>query len=126
MNKLKEKIAKLNLNFQKEMLTLGIIDFILLAFGVALYFFNISYLVIILVFLGIIVFSFYYLNRYDSMLLKKELALDDEFIEIFSYLKIYIANKESVYKALTNIKAFASPRMLERLDDLTNEIDNES
>lgn len=125
MNKLKEKIAKLNLNFQKEMLTLGIIDFILLAFGVALYFFNISYLVIILVFLGIIVFSFYYLNRYDSMLLKKELALDDEFIEIFSYLKIYIANKESVYKALTNIKAFASPRMLERLDDLTNEIDND-
>ena len=65
MNKLKEKIAKLNLNFQKEMLTLGIIDFILLALGVALYFFNISYLVIILVFLGIIVFSFYYLNRYD-------------------------------------------------------------
>ena len=125
MNKLKEKIAKLNLNFQKEMLTLGIIDFILLALGVALYFFNISYLVIILVFLGIIVFSFYYLNRYDSMLLKKELALDDEFIEIFSYLKIYIANKESVYKALTNIKEFASPRMLERLDDLTNEIDND-
>ena len=125
MNKLKEKIAKLNLNFQKEMLTLGIIDFILLALGVALYFFNISYLVIILVFLGIIVFSFYYLNRYDSMLLKKELALDDEFIEIFSYLKIYIANKESVYKALTNIKEFASHRMLERLDDLTNEIDND-
>ena len=125
MNKLKEKIAKLNLNFQKEMLTLGIIDFILLALGVALYFFNISYLVIILVFLGIIVFSFYYLNRYDSMLLKKELALDDEFIEIFSYLKIYIANKESVYKALTNIKEFASPRMLERRDDLTNEIDND-
>ena len=125
MNKLKEKIAKLSLNFQKEMLTLGIIDFILLALGVALYFFNISYLVIILVFLGIIVFSFYYLNRYDSMLLKKELALDDEFIEIFSYLKIYIANKESVYKALTNIKEFASPRMLERLDDLTNEIDND-
>ena len=125
MNKLKEKIARLNLNFQKEMLTLGIIDFILLALGVALYFFNISYLVIILVFLGIIVFSFYYLNRYDSMLLKKELALDDEFIEIFSYLKIYIANKESVYKALTNIKEFASPRMLERLDDLTNEIDND-
>ena len=125
MNKLKEKIAKLNLNFQKEMLTLGIIDFILLALGVALYFFNISYLVIILVFLGIIVFSFYYLNRYDSMLLKKELALDDEFIEIFSYLKIYIANKENVYKALTNIKEFASPRMLERLDDLTNEIDND-
>ena len=125
MNKLKEKISKLNLNFQKEMLTLGIIDFILLALGVALYFFNISYLVIILVFLGIIVFSFYYLNRYDSMLLKKELALDDEFIEIFSYLKIYIANKESVYKALTNIKEFASPRMLERLDDLTNEIDND-
>ena len=59
------------------------------------------------------------------MLLKKELALDDEFIEIFSYLKIYIANKESVYKALTNIKEFASPRMLERLDDLTNEIDND-
>ena len=125
MNKLKEKIAKLNLNFQKEMLTLGIIDFILLALGVALYFFNISYVVIILVFLGIIVFSFYYLNRYDSMLLKKELALDDEFIEIFSYLKIYIANKESVYKALTNIKEFSSPRMLERLDDLTNEIDND-
>lgn len=125
MNKLKEKMAKLNLNFQKEILTLSIIDLILLALGVVLYFFNVSYLVIILLALGIIVFSFFYLNRYDSMLLKKELALDDEFIEIFSYLKIYISNKESVYKALMNIKEFASPAMLQRLDDLTNEIDND-
>lgn len=125
MNKLKEKMAKLNLNFQKEILTLAIIDLILLALGVALYFFNVSYLVIILLGLGIIVFTFFYLNRYDSMLHKKELALDDEFIEIFSYLKIYISNKESVYKALMNIKEFSSPAMLQRLDDLTNEIDHD-
>ena len=62
MNKLKEKMAKLNLNFQKEILTLAIIDLILLALGVALYFFNVSYLVIILLGLGIIVFTFIYLN----------------------------------------------------------------
>lgn len=49
----------------------------------------------------------------------------DEFIEIFSYFRIYVSNNENVYTALKNILQFASYNTKERLQTLINEIDED-
>lgn len=123
--KLKTKIEELNLNYKKEMSVLFLVDLILIAFGISLIFLKISIIFTSGCLLGALLFSFYYLNRYNTMLNEREKKLDNEFIEIFSYLRIYLYNEETVYTALKNIKEFASERMIERLDTLLSDIDND-
>lgn len=122
---LKRKIEELNLNYKKEISILFLIDLFLIAIGIALMFLKMSILFTAGCILGAMLFSFYYLNRYKVMLDEREKKLDNEFIEIFSYLRIYLYNEETVYTALKNIKEFASERMIERLDTLLSDIDND-
>lgn len=75
----------------------------------------------LIVSLGIIYFLF---KRYDYMLENRRRHLEMEFIEVFSYLRIYLSNKESVYRSLKQASEYTSIEMkreitnfLERIDD---------
>ncbi len=125
MKNLRQKIESLSLNFAKEMTILAIINVVLLALFIGLFFINISIVLNIGVLIVIVIFNIFYLNRYNGMILEKEKKLDHEFIEIFSYLRIYLYNQETVYTSLKNIKEFASSKMKERLDQLLADIDED-
>lgn len=49
----------------------------------------------------------------------------NEFIENFSYLRIYLSNNETVYQALNSIKENASFEIKSMLNKLINEIDSD-
>lgn len=125
MKKVKDKIIELNLNYKKEIGILFFINVMLILALISLYLVNVSLLYISIGVLFVVGINFYYLNRYNVMLLNKEKRLDDEFIELFSYLRIYLYNEETVYQALINITQFASIIMKERLEFLISGIDND-
>lgn len=125
MKNLRQKIESLSLNFAKEMSILAVVNVLLIAALIAMFFINLSILVIIGIAITIVAFNLFYLNRYNTMILNKEKKLDNEFIEIFSYLRIYLYNEETVYSALKNINEFASPKMKDRIEQLLSDIDED-
>lgn len=125
MKNLRQKIESLSLNFTKEISILVIINVILVALAVVMFFINLSILAIVAIIVTIVVFNIFYLNRYNTMILNKEKKLDNEFIEVFSYLRIYLYNEETVYTSLKNISEFASPKMKERIEQLLSDIDDD-
>ena len=125
MKNLRQKIESLSLNFTKEISILVIINVILVALAVVMFFINLSILAIVAIIVTIVVFNIFYLNRYNTMILNKEKKLDNEFIEVFSYLRIYLYNEETVYTSLKNISEFASPKMKERIEQLLSDIDED-
>ncbi len=125
MKNLRQKIESLSLNFAKEMSILAVVNVLLIAALIAMFFINLSILVIIGIAITIVAFNLFYLNRYNTMILNKEKKLDNEFIEIFSYLRIYLYNEETVYSALKNISEFASPKMKDRIEQLLSDIDED-
>ncbi len=125
MKSLRKKIEDLNLNFVKEISILCSINFVLILGVILLFIFNFSIILPIGIILVTIFFNFSYLNRYNQIIKKQQVKLDNEFIEIFSYLRIYLFNQETVYTALKNIIDFASEEMKERLNQLLNDIDND-
>ena len=125
MKNLRQKIESLSLNFAKEMSILAVVNVLLIAALIAMFFINLSILVIIGIAITIVAFNLFYLNRYNTMILNKEKKLDNEFIEIFSYLRIYLYNEETVYSALKNISEFASSKMKDRIEQLLSDIDED-
>lgn len=125
MKKIKNLIEGLNLNYKKEIGILLAIDIFLILGLVGILFLNISFIFIAIYALMIPIFNYYYLNRYQVLKHKKELKLDNEFIELFSYIRIYLFNQETVYTSLKNILEFSSPKMKERIEGLLGSIDED-
>lgn len=125
LNSLKMKIESLNLNYKKEITVLGIINALLLVLLIVVVILKPSIVFIAGIVFMDLVFNYYYLNRYNQMLRKREFKLNLEFIEVFSYLRIYLYNNETVYIALKTINDFASSLMKERIDTLLLEIDSD-
>lgn len=125
MKKFKNYILKLELNYNKELILIlgsaliltGVIVYVVLTM---LSISNLIYCLMGAFFLG---FLFYY--RYEkrrTFLINKR---ENEFIQIFLYFRIFLQNQYGIYKALEEVKNFASSWMLDKLDVLTNEIDND-
>jgi len=125
MKKLRFKIESLNLSYKKEIGILLAINLCLIAIAIALYLLNVSLLYIASLIILIGGVNIFYLNRYNSLILLDEKKLENEFIELFSYLRIYLYNDETVYQALNNIKPYASIKMSEKIEELINGIDND-
>lgn len=125
ISSIKSKIESLNLNYKKEMLILGVANFFLVVVLGLIIYFKPSIIFISGILIMICGFNYYYLNRYNQLLRKREFKLNLEFIEVFSYLRIYLYNDETVYAALKAINDFSSNLMKERIDNLLEEIDND-
>ncbi|HKL72747.1 MAG TPA: hypothetical protein VJY64_01000 [Candidatus Onthovivens sp.] len=125
MKNLKRRIESLGLSYKKEMMFLGTINTIVLVTCILIIFLtkNIIYLAMGAIFLATTNYVFFY--RYSKKELEIEQKLNDEFIEIFSYLRIYLYNEQNVYTSLCSIVEFASDKMKEKINVLIEEIDND-
>ncbi len=125
MQKLKNKIESLNLDFSKEMMKLGAINLILIIGIVVLFIFKFNVIAVSLLLGALVIFNYFFLTRYSKIEKEKKVKLDESFIEVFSFLRIYLSNKETVYHSLNEVRAFADEEMNTKLELLINQIDED-
>lgn len=125
MKNLKYKIEKLGLSYKKEATKFVVIIFALIVVGIA------GTLVLknplFLVFSGgfAVIFTIFYVNRYDAILNKVNEKNLLEFSNLFSFFRIYIKNGYNVYNALKEISKFANKDLECMLRQLLEDIDND-
>lgn len=123
---LKEKMLNAGLNPKKVALYLFVADVFVIAFAVFSYFVLQTSLIICVSMLGLIplidIFSLQKMLRGKS---SDNIALETEFVRVFSYLNIYLHNGLPVYTSIKNIVEFSSKEMKNRLRKLLKEIDED-
>lgn len=123
MKNLKYKIEKLGLSYKKEATKIVVIIFALIVVGIA------GTLVLknslFLVFSGgfAVIFTIFYVNRYDAILNRINEKNLLEFSNLFSFFRIYIKNGYNVYNALKEISKFANKDLECMLRQLLEDID---
>lgn len=125
MKKIKKEIEFLNKSYKKEITNLILINLlIVLTFSFLVYF--TKNLVILTYFFGIlIIFNFTYLTRYQRIINKNNANLVNDFINTFSYFRIYISNNMNVYNALKAVSEYSTPLIKTKLLILLDEIDED-
>lgn len=123
MKNLKNKMLDLGLSPKREFIIILSVNFGFVIAGIICFilFKNLLFTVICLGFA--IVFSLFYIKRYDSILQKINNENIEDFSNLFSYFRIYIHNGFSVYSALKEIVLFANPNLKKLLKELIEEID---
>lgn len=125
MKKLKERIKNLNLDYKKEISKIFILNLLLiiLLVGIIVFYFNLLYIVVISS--AFLILNYLYFMRYSKLEIEQKERQIDEFIELFSYFRIYLSNNQNVYMALKAIKEFSSFETANRLDNLLSGIDED-
>ena len=125
MKKIKDRIISLGLNLKKE------ISIMIIVFSVGILCSLISYiltkqiLLLIVLILLTIGFEFIYINRYKSLEEKQKRDIENEFISVVSFFKIYLKNGMNVYTSLKEVSSFVSVKLKERFDQLIIDIDED-
>ena len=125
MSKLKERMSALHISFNKEIVRFVIISVaITIAFLVAILLSKIYYLAIVYLML-MLIFSYFYFSRYKSM--EKKQKNDDliEFVNLFTFFRIYLKNGFGVYSSLKEISSFANQSLKGKLEKLLKDIDED-
>ena len=125
MNKMRERIEKLGLNFKKELTYIVLIAILGLIAAIAMIVILKNYQFALIIVLLVAIGEFLYVNRYKGLEEKQRKDVQNEFIAIFSFFKIYIKNGMNVYSALKEVSLFVSPKLKERFDALTTDIDSD-
>lgn len=84
---------------------------------------NIIYLICVCFISLAIVMLFF--RRYDYLLERRRVNLELEFIEVFSYLRIYLSNSESVYRSLVQSSEYTSQQMKNEINMFVKKIDED-
>ena len=125
MSKLKERLVALNISFNKEITRYVIILVLLVVgFSVAAILTKIYPLFIILGFV-VIVFTYFYFSRYKSVEAKQRRLDLVEFVNLFTFFKIYLKNGFGVYSSLKEISNFANNSLKDKIEKLLSEIDED-
>lgn len=125
MKKIREKIIRLKLSPKKEF---SILIGVILLFSITssvLSFFMKSWLYLSFGIAFSVIFAYAFLSRYSFMLQSQNRANLEEFVNLFSFFRIYIRNNYNVYTALKEITYFANDSLRELLNNLVKEIDED-
>lgn len=125
MFKLKERLLALHLSLNKEIIRYVIIVVILtIGLSVTAILLKTYYLFIVLGML-LLIFSYFYFSRYKS--LEKKSKQEDliEFVNLFTFFRIYLKNGFGVYTSLKEISTFANQSLKEKIEKLLKDIDED-
>lgn len=125
MKKIKNRIISLNLSYKKEM-TRFVLVLLVVTTGISvasLITKNYGILIGLLAF--IVVFTYFYFSRYSSI--EKRQKQDNllEFVNLFTFFRMYIRNGFGVYTSLQEVSKFANPSLQELMKKLIEEIDKD-
>ena len=71
----------------------------------------------------IVLFTYFYFSRYKGMERKRKQIDLIEFVNLFTFFKMYLKNGFGVYSSLKEIANFANPSLREKLEKLISDID---
>ena len=125
MKKLKEQMLKLNKDFKNEITRNILLNLTIILCGLLIVFLTKNLLILIYFAAFLILFNFYYYTRYSRLINKNNNNLINDFIDTFSYFRIYISNNRNVYISLKEISNYATSYVRGKLIELTNEIDED-
>ncbi len=124
-NELKEKVEKLNLDLKKEKIQISLVCLFCLIIVAISYVLTKNILIFFCTLLLSIIVTYISFKKYDYLLEKRRGKLEIEFIEVFSYLRIYLSNKENVYRSLKEASQYTSINMKKEITIFLNKIDND-
>lgn len=125
MSKLKERLIALNISFNKEIFRYVAIVIILIAGFVTLAFFTKINAIFIIMAFVVIIFTYFYFSRYKSVEARQKRTDLIEFVNLFTFFKIYLKNGFGVYASLKEIANFANTSLKAKLEKLLLEIDED-
>lgn len=76
------------------------------------------------IFIGTILITLFF-KRYNTLEERRRINLELEFIEVFSYLRIYLSNSENVYRALLQASEYTSNEMKSEITRFIKAIDED-
>lgn len=122
MKKIENYLKSLRINPKKEYLLIGgaFSTYFITAIVAIIVQPSLFMLVMLISFFIILVFGFYY--RYQMKLSQIKRTRNDEFINIFTYFRIYLQNGMGIYKAFHEILEYTD-YLRDDLNQLINEID---
>ena len=123
MNKLKERLIRLNISFRKELIRYIIIAAILLVIFTVVSILTKNYFLFIVMALVLLGFTYLYVFRYKAMEDKRKQNDLLEFVNLFAFFRIYLKNGLNVYAALKEMINFANQNLRELFQKLIDEID---
>ena len=125
MKKIIEKMIKLGLTPKREFLILLVFNLVFIGAFVAIAISIKNYLICAIGPGFALVFTIFFLNRYDAKLNKIQENNLLEFSELFSFFRIYVKNGYNVYNAIKEITNFANENLRQMLEKLLEEIDED-
>lgn len=124
MNKLKERLIRLNISFRKELIRYIAIDVAILIVFTVVAILTKNYFLFIVMGLILLGFTYLYISRYKTMEDKRKQNDLLEFVNLFAFFRIYLKNGLNVYAALKEMINFANQNLKEMLQKLIDEIDD--
>ncbi len=125
MKKLKERILKLNLNPRNELIKFILLWITGVVGSILVFIFTNSWTYFAIVLLVTLLLTDLLYQRYSYLEEGKRKRLENEFVEMFSYLRIYLVNKQNVYQALKESSQFTSIEMKEEVNSFLGKIDED-
>ncbi len=124
MNRLKNNIISLGLDYKKEVITFSLLNLFLLGIIIASFIFlDLVFSIILILISGGIDLLYFY--RYVLIKDKITQQNEEQFITMINYLEIFLSNQMNVYNALINVKQYCNQYVSHHLDILINQIDND-
>lgn len=123
MNKLKERLIRLNISFRKELIRYIIIAVVLMVVFIVVSILTKNYFLFIVMVPVLLGFTYLYVSRYKAMEDKRKQNDLLEFVNLFAFFRIYLKNGLNVYSALKEMVNFANQNLRELLQKLVDEID---
>ncbi len=118
------QMRQAGLSPRREFLQLATADLLCL-FIMGIIFWQTTSLWVLAGFPAVVILDYWLLRKAARLSKAKILLLEAEFVHIFAYFSIYVANGIPVYAALAETRRFASPDMSERLGKLLRAIDED-
>ena len=125
LNNLKKTVEYVGLSYKKEQIKIILLNVISIGLLASLFvFYRTPFLIMIgvLVVLGI---NYYIFSSYGSKKAKIDKDRADEFVNVISYFRIFISNRNNVYQSFNKIIEYSSDWMKEKLEIFLRAIDSD-
>ena len=125
MNKLRDDIEFLGLDYKKEIIKASVIAFVLVVFTVICFIFVPQIYISIMMAVGSLFVIYIFLSSYSSKRKVIEQKHINEFVSVISYFETFISNGLNVYTSLESILPFSSYWMANEIKNLLTDIDHD-
>ena len=125
LKKLKNRIENVNLEPKKELRNYLLINLFFIAIVIFCALFFNQFIFFVATPVAILIVSLMFLSKYNIYEEDKRRRLEMEFVEVFSYIRIYLVNKENVYSSIKKASQYTSKEMNEELNKLLLRIDED-